>query len=65
MFNEHFLIQQYQETGALCSEVSVVISTVHKYGIDMYTSGLSNFNLSSQERGMQDSHKLVRQIWVA
>lgn len=64
MFHEHFLIQQYQETGALCSEVSEVISTVHKYGINTYNSVLSNFNLSSQERGIEDSHKLLRKIWV-
>lgn len=64
MFNEHLLIQQYQETGALCSKVSVVISTVHKYEINTYTSVLSNFSLSSQERGIQYSHQLLRKIWV-
>lgn len=62
MFNEHFLIQQYQEMGALCNKVSVVISTVHKYEINTYTSVLSNFNLNSQERGIPDSHKLLRKI---
>lgn len=25
---------------------------------------MSNFNLSSQERGIKDSHKLLRKIWV-
>lgn len=41
-----------------------MISTVHKYRINTYTSVMSNFNLSSQERGIKDSHKLLRKIWV-
>lgn len=55
----HCLIQQYQETVALCSKVSVVMSTVHKCGISTYTTILSNFSLSSQERGIQMYLKIL------
>lgn len=64
MFNEHLLFGNIKKQELFVVKVSVVISTVHKYGINTYTSVLSNFSLSSQERGIQYSHQLLRKIWV-
>lgn len=59
MFREPCLIPWYRETVALHSKLSVVISTACKRGISAYASILSNFSLSSRQRGIQMQLKIL------